>query len=1548
MSDLQANNPGNAIAIVGLAGRFPGAPDIDRFWENLCRGQEGVRILTDDELRSAGVDPAVFNRPNYVRAKAVLEDVEQFDAAFFGVNPREAEIIDPQHRVFLECAWTALEHAGYDPRAFDGAIGVYAGASMNTYLLTQLINNPTVAAVGGYQLMLGNDKDFLPTRVSYKLNLTGPSLNIQTACSTSLVAVQQACRSLLNYECDMALAGGVSITVPHTSGYLYQEGMIQSPDGHCRAFDAQAQGTVSGEGVGIVVLKRLPDAVAAGDTIYAVIRGAAINNDGSLKVGYTAPSVDGQAEVIALAQAQAGIEADSISYVEAHGTGTALGDPIEIAALTQAFRLGTQRTGYCAIGSLKTNIGHLDAAAGVAGLIKTVLALKHKQLPPSLHFTQPNPKIDFANSPFYVNAQLADWPANGTPRRAGVSSFGIGGTNAHVVVEEAPQPEDTPALTKQQLIVLSARSDSALETATRNLADRLQRHSDINLADVAYTLQVGRRAFNHRRIVVGNDVADTTHALTNSGRTVTATQERDDRPVAFMFTGQGAQYVNMTRGLYDTAPTFRRHVDACVEFLKPQLGLDLREVLYPVEGQTEQAAQRLQQTALTQPALFVIEYALAQLWIEWGVQPQAMIGHSIGEYVAACLSGVFSLEEALTLVAARGRLMQSLPAGAMLAVSLPEAQVKLLLNPHLALAAVNAPNLCVMSGPEEAIDQLEQQLIKQDVMCRRLHTSHAFHSAMMEPILVEFVDQFKTITPKTPQQPFISNVTGTWITAAEAIDPQYWARHLRQTVRFGDGVRELLKQPDMVLLEVGPGQTLSLLARQQIGPSARHGTFRSLRHTHDTQADEATILNTLGQLWLAGVQIDWRGVHTHEQRRRIPLPTYPFERQRYWVDAQPSMGQAVAPIATSKRSNIDDWFYVPSWKRSTQPESRQQPRDAHWLVFLDECGVGAQLQTKLKQSGHVTGVRAGQAFGVSGDGEYVINLRAKADYVTLLTDLKSKQQLPTNIVHLRTVSSDGSSASSHEAIDDALDAGFYSLLFLAQAIGELDLTGPIQLDVISNGLHAVTGDEHLQPEKATVLGTCGVIPQEYPNIACRSIDVVLPASGPGRGAELTDRLAATLTTNSTAETVIAQRGSYRWVPTFEPASIDQAVDAPLPLKEQGVYMITGGLGGIGLTLAEELARTVKAKLVLIGRTPVPPRDHWSTRLAAPETDGDIRRRIEAVQSLEALGAEVLIVAADVTDMAQMQAAVAEVHRRFGAIQGVIHAAGLPGGGMIQLKTPETAERVMAPKVKGTLVLETVLRPEPLDFFVLCSSINSLLPMFGQVDYSAANAFMDAFAQHHQASNGPRYVSVNWGTWQQVGMAVNTTVPAQLQQARENVLRHGILPAEGQVAFRRILAHTVPQVIVSPVDFAAMLQRSLTRSERAPGVGESAAAEAARLDTTLGALPGASSLHPRPNLRTAFAEPHSELERTIAGIWQSLLGIQPIGLHDNFFELGGHSLLATQVVSRLRDVLRVELPLRSLFEATTVAELADRLETILWASRQHAVEANTEDREDIEL
>jgi len=876
-----------AIAVIGMAGRFPGAKDVSSFWHNLQHDTESIIRLSDEEIQSAGIAGALLNDLNYVKVQPVLDGIDLFDASFFGFTPREAELMDPQHRLFLECAWEAIENAGYPPDTYKGSIGVYGGSAQSTYLIKNLYSNPAlVESVNDLMLEYGTAPDYLTTRVSYKLNLKGPSVAVQTACSTSLVAVHLACQSLLNGECEMALAGGAFIKVPQKSGYLYQEGGILSPDGHCRAFDAKAQGTVFGHGVGIVLLKRLPDALEDKDYIYAVIKGSAINNDGSFKVGYTAPSVEGQTNVIAEALAVADVDAETVSYIEAHGTGTPLGDPVEINALTQAFRANTELNGFCAIGSVKTNIGHLDIAAGVAGLIKTVFMLKHKVIPASLHFEQPNPRINFVDTPFYVNAKRTGWKTDRLPRRAGVSSFGIGGTNAHVVLEEAPELESTPSNRPHQLLLLSAKTKAALENMTNNLARHLRQNPNLNLADVAYTLQVGRSTFNHRRVVVCSNMNDAVVALETPEpkRVFTGVQASKYPPVVFMFPGQGSQYPDMASELYQTEPIFREVVDGCAELLVPYLGFDLRQVLYPsTPEQFDAATRQLKQTAITQPALFVTEYALAKLWMSWGVQPQAMIGHSIGEYVAACLAGVFSLEDALVLVAARGQLMQSLPGGTMLAVQRPAQEIQSHLPDELSLAAINSPSLCVVSGTTTAVERLEHQLVNQGVPCRQLHTSHAFHSEMMAPILEPFVERVRNINLAPPQIPFISNVTGTWIIGAEATDAAYWARHLRQTVRFAEGMQSLLKDYSPILLEVGPGRTLSSLARQQ--PQANERVIlTSLRHPQDKISDVALLLTTLGRLWLAGVQPDWTGFYGDEQRRRLPLPTYPFERKRYWVD----------------------------------------------------------------------------------------------------------------------------------------------------------------------------------------------------------------------------------------------------------------------------------------------------------------------------------------------------------------------------------------------------------------------------------------------------------------------------------------------------------------------------------------------------------------------------------------------------------------------------------------------------------------------------------------
>ncbi|MEH1787876.1 MAG: SDR family oxidoreductase [Nostoc sp.] len=1529
------NDAVEGIAIVGMAGRFPGAKNIEEFWQNLQSGVESISLFTNEEIVSDGIDSVTLSDRNYVKSSAILENIDLFDAAFFSFNAKEAEVTNPQHRIFLECAWEALENAGYDSNRYDSRIGIYAGASLNNYYSLDLNRDP-IGSAQCYQTVIGNDKDFLTTRVSYKLNLTGPSITIQTACSTSLVATTLACQSLLNYQCDMALAGGVSIHVPQKTGYLHESGGTLSPDGHCRAFDAKAEGTTIGNGVGVVVLKRLSDALADGDCIHAVIRGSAINNDGSGKVGYTAPSVNGQAEVIAEAMMLAGVEPETINYIEAHGTGTALGDPIEIAALSQAFCSSTNKKGFCAVGSVKTNIGHLDAAAGIAGLIKTVLALKHKQIPASLNFEQPNPQIDFANSPFYINTKLAEWKTGSTPRRAGVSSLGIGGTNAHVILEEAPGGEQGSRGAgeqgrKYQLLVVSAKTDSALETATANLANHLQQHPELNLADVAYTLQVGRAEFNHRRVLVCEDIEDVVlqdpervfTGLVESGVHVGAASRREVtpqeyRPIVFMFPGQGAQYVDMGKELYQTEPIFQQQVDLCCQLLQPHLGLDLRSLIYPNESESKAAAERLQQTDITQPALFVIEYALAKLWMSWGISPQMMIGHSIGEYVAACLAGVFSLEDALAIVAIRGRLMQQLPAGAMLSVSQTEAEIKTLLNENLSLAASNAPRLCVVSGTHNAVDTIHQQLTALGVECRPLHTSHAFHSAMMEPIIEPFIKEVKKVKLNPPQIPFISNITGTWITAEEATDPNYWARHLRQTVQFAVGISALQQEANCIMLEVGPGSSLCTFVKKHSDSLA----LCSLRHPQEKQSDIGFLLNTLGKLWLYGVQVNWSGFYAHEHRHRLPLPTYPFERQSYWVeDYKHRQDNSAKPVSFGKKPDIADWFYLPLWKQSVPAVLLNQKelitQKSCTLVFLDECGLAEELVKRLQLDGQdVIIVKVGSKFIKLNERAYSLNPRQREDYDALLNELLAQDKIPKTIVHLWSVTSVGQIQSGLAGVDQAQEKGFYSLLFLAQALGKQRITDDLQITVISNNIHLVTGEEPLCPEKATLLGAVKIIPQEYPNINCRSIDVVIPRGVSWQKEKLVDHLLNELQIQS-SDLVVAYRGFHRWVQTFEAVRLEEAKGETSRLREGGVYLITGGLGGIGLALASHLAKAVRAKLVLIGRSAFPPRQEWEQWLATNDRQDHISRKILKVKELEELGAEVLVLRADVAKLEQMQEAIAKVQKQFGQINGVLHCAGIADyAGVISRRTREMTENIMAPKVKGTLVLDSLLKDFELDFFILCSSLSSIVSKkkFSEVGYCAANEFIDAFAYHKTNKDRTFTLSINWTDWQDVGMAVEAVkrlFRTQDISDDKTLLMDAILPSEGIEVFRRTLNSAVSRIVVSTEDLATVIERD--RNFNAQALLES-----------LGKTNLSKSVHQRPQLSNAYFAPRNKTEQTIADVWQKLLGIDLVGIHDNFFELGGDSLVGVQVISQLGKELQIEIPVVNLYESPTVSSLSKAL------------------------
>jgi len=1519
MTNTDSFNNLDGIAVVGMRGRFPGAETIDDFWRNLRDGVESISFFSDEELRAAGVDDARLASSDYVKARAVLDNVELFDAKFFGYTPREAEIIDPQQRLFLECAWEALETAGYDSETYQGKIGVFAGTNASSYLLHNLLGNLDVMSLmGGYQLVIGNDKDHLSTRVSYKLNLKGPSVSIQTACSTSLVAVHLACQSLLNYQSDMALAGGVTVALPQTTGYVYHEGGIASPDGHCRPFDAGARGTVGGSGVGIVVLKRLEDAIADGDTIHAVIKGSAINNDGSGKAGYTAPSVQGQAAVIAEAQAIAGIEPDSISYVEAHGTGTPIGDPIELKALTQIFRAQTQEKNFCAIGSVKSNIGHLDAAAGIAGLVKTILALKHEEIPPSLHFHEPNPQLDYENIPFYVNSKLTPWHANGTPRRAGVSSFGIGGTNAHVVIEEAPvMPELSRSQRAGHVLLISAMSDQALDQATRNLKDYLTNHPETNLDDIAYTLTVGRRAFNHRRAIVSRDHAEALAALSKTGTTLCATGVADEaqRPLAFLFAGQGAQRVGMGRELYENEEVFRAEFDRCAEFLWREFDFDLRNVLFAHGAQDERAAEVLRQTEITQPALFAFEYALAKQWMAWGVQPSAMAGHSIGEYVAACLAGVFSLEDALRVVVARGRLMQSLPGGSMLAVMEEEEQVALRLesHPELSIAAVNSDTQCVVSGITEAIDRFERELIERGVVCKRLETSHAFHSAMMDPVLDKFHREIEQVQLHTPRLPWVSNVTGKWITPEDATDPGYWVRHLRETVRFAEGVHTLLKENGRVLLEIGPGRALSTLAKMS-PEKGRDQLILSSFPQIEADSEELQLLSAAGRLWVAGVKVEWSRLYDGEQRQRVPLPTYPFERQRFWVESQRAT-ETVPNLKTSltKKTDIADWFYVPTWKQSLAPLSLESGQmiqvEKRWLIFLDDLGIGAQLVERLEREGqYVITVRRAEKFERLGEREYELNPVVGKHYHRMLQELMTEGRAPQKVVHLWSLSDADTTQSVSQRFGDAQKAGYLSLLSLTQGLGVQLTLDPLEINVVTNNMQQVSAGDLIYPERATILAPCKVAPQEYPNMRCRSIDVTFPRSA-SQEEVLVEQLLAEITTDS-LDPVIAYRGADRWVQNFDAVRLDDKKRSRNPLRQEGVYLITGGLGGVGLIFAEHLARTVRAKLVLLRRTPFPAREEWAEWLATHEEDSQLSRKIRQVQQLEELGAEVLILTGDAADETHMRSVLATARERFGEINGVIHAAGLVG--LAWNPTMENTGRIESeqhfrPKIDAAIILDKLFADAPPDFFMLVSSLSSVLGGYGLVAYSAANLFLDAFAHSRRTNGKVEWVSVNWDGWR----VYETSEPKN--EHRTSIADLEILPAEGADAMQRILSQTrTAQVVVSTGDLSQRINRWI---ELEP---------LAQADETEQA--GTTTLHQRPDLDSTYVAPRNEMEETIAEIWQTLLGVEKPGINDNFYELGGHSLVGIHLLFRLRETFAAPgLQLNKLIEKPTIAGLAESIE-----------------------
>ena len=1525
------------IAIIGMSGRFPGARNLDEFWQNLADGVESIARLTDQEILESGVPASYLTHPSYVKAAPILDEPGHFDARFFGYAPMEARNMDPQHRLLLELAYEALESAGYDTDRYPGRIGVFTGTALNTYFMNVGLNNRL--AEDYIPTLIGNDKDFLSTRISYKLNLKGPSITVQTACSTSMVAVHLARQSLLTQETDMAVAGGVSVRVPHRAGYFYDAGGVVSPDGHVRAFDAKASGTVFGSGGGILVLRRLADALADGDNIRAVIRGTAVNNDGSEKAGYTAPSVNSQADAVVEALANAGVDAASISYIEAHGSGTPVGDPIEIRALTKAFRTFTQRSGYCAIGSVKTNVGHLDAAAAIAGMIKTVLALEHRKLPPSLHYSEANPEVDFPATPFYVNTHLREWTSDG-PRRAGVMSTGMGGTNAHVVLEEAPDLGISTDASPPHLLIFSAKTESALDQATHCLREFLIRNDSVNMSDVAHTLQIGRKAFSHRRALVCVDREDAITALGRESSKRIFSNRTDDsrRPVVLLLPGIGDHYVGMAYELYQSWSVFKQEVDRCAHILEAHLGIDIRTVIYPesqswrqegrskgvdlkrmLGGKTDAPQDletaRLNTTLFAQPALFTVEYAMARLWQSFGITPDAIVGHSMGEYVAACLAGVLSLEDALSLIATRAKLVNELPQGAMLAVTLPEGELLSLLPENLSIALINGPGLCVVAGPAVGVAEFEKMLTARSVICRHVQNAHAFHSRMLDPIVKAFEAAITTVRLNEPRIPYTSNVTGKWITVHEATRPAYWARHTTHTARFNDALRELWQLGDPILLEAGPGRTLGVLAMQH--PDRRDGTssvaISSIRHHYENQSDVEYLWHAIGKLWLSGAVVNWDAVHVGPQRRRLSLPTYPFERQRHWIEPTPSSARAPQErSAAPGTSGMDSWFYVPTWERTPFPGETIRAchlDDTFWLVVADRHGGGDRIRSALQALRQPTGfVRFGKSFVDCNDGSFELNPVGIDDYLKLFRALDRWGAKAINVVHL------GSLTRNDEETIPSLCAsrqefGFYSLLHIAQAIGELNITVPIRIGMVSNRIHEVTGDESLDPDMAPALGLVGVIPKEFPNVACFNLDLPSPLTDQNLPDDVIGRILSEFAVTNPCD-VVAYRGRHRWARKYKHvnlagSSMPNAGKGLGRLRNRGVYVITGGTGGLGLEFAKYLARTCQARIVLTRKSAFPDRSEWTALMQANAAPRAVTKVIQGILEVERLGGEVEVFVAEVSDSAQMQWVVDETRRRFDSINGVIHAAGILRAGLIQAKSRAIAESVLLPKVDGTRVLFGLVKDLELDFMVLFSSLSSVTVPYAHCDYSAANCFLDAFAGYANSKSKFHTLSISWPVWKEVGIVAELETLLGAEALKEQALESAMLTKDGLDAFARVLGADLPHVVVSPEDLDTVIERSRVPLDPAmyqPRIGTDARVS--------------------PKERSGReGQPANEIETRLTEIWSSVFGSEHIGTEDNFSQLGGHSLLAMQIVAKIRSAYQIGFTLREFFEAPTIAQLS---------------------------
>jgi len=1467
---------GLEIAIIGMSGQFPESGDCREFWKNLENGRELLKTFTDEELRMSGVSETELRDEKYVKTVGVLSSKDSFDNAFFGYSEEEAALMDPQIRLMHEHCWKALEDAAYSSSIDKNRIGLFAGASVNDNWKIYANARSRDSILDPFYLNMITSQTFINTLVSYKLNLKGPSYYVDTACSTSLAAIHLACRSLLTRECSMALAGGAAVGTRMRKGYRYREGMIASKDGHCRAFDAEASGTASGEGVGVVVLKRLNEAIKDGDHIYAVIRSTVANNDGAQKVGYTAPSVQGQVECITAAHKLAGIDPRSISYIEAHGTATRLGDPVEIRALNEAFSVGGNDK-FCAIGSVKTNIGHLDTAAGVAGLIKTALSLKNKKIPASLYFKRPNPEIDFEGGPFYVNTELKDWQRRGDfPLRAGVSSLGIGGTNVHVILEEAPEPEPGDEGCPYKLLMMSAKTESSLTRSLYGWKDFVEASPGIDLADMSYTLQTGRKHFPYRKSIVYKDREDLLLQLGESkikGHIHKSSERRHS--LVFMFPGQGAQYTNMGKGLYITEPVFRTEMDRGFSIIENLTGENFKDVLYPATGVNE----KVNETRYTQPLIFLLEYSLARYLMNIGITPQYMIGHSIGEYVAACIDGVFSFEGALKLVVKRGELMNSISRGAMLSIPLSEEEAKIYLDEEISLAAANGPGQVVLSGNIASIDRLIARLEQSNVPYIKLHTSHAFHSEMMNPILESFRSAMEDVSFNRVNPSFVSNLTGRLIRSEEAASPEYWERHLRETVKFSDGIKTLLAQDkELIFIEAGPGHSLINLLKQQQDGKIEPLTVDLIRSFKEMEDDARRLVHGIGRLWTLGASVDWTVYYKGQKRNRLSLPAYSFEFVRYPTEVDPFKMDIFSGLADRGAGReLKDWIYFPSWRRAISFSSEEKPDNRGFLFFSFDGDFSSAVAAELAyDNNEVVEVFMGEGFEQISRNRFIISRDETDHYIRLLHTLKEDGFVITDVIYSWSMAG-GTSASAH----------YFSMMKIMQALLRENDAREKRIAVLTNTLHKVTGAEQMFHEQSLLLGLMNVIMQEYP-LSCCNIDLDIANHSKDMVARVAEEI---FNIGRDRERIVALRGGHRWVQDYQ-KNTSQIQKGTGSLRHGGVYLITGGLGNLGFVLARHLIQQYGATVILMGRK----------RMGVAASGELTAKRFEELRNMSS---SVRYFQGDVSVLEEFKRMVEEVERTEGPIRGIVHAAGVQNKSHFELVEDMTSDKVTAvfsPKVRGIENIYELFRDRQPDFVWITSSLAAVLGGLGYSAYSSANLYMDHFLSAR---------SEECSRWKCIDLPGLAFTEEEIREGHSSLNPSEIIALfEWSISFKNSAI-----IAASKSDLPARIREAYTIRKAGP--------------VTDDAVKPVANRRERPELAVGYMPATTETEMKLKAVFEDFFGIEGIGIEDAFFDLGGDSLKAMILLKRVKKEFNVNLSLQELLFHSDIKGISEKIDEIMW-------------------